>query len=391
VDHGAFFLYEYRPFAVGAKIVSANSAAFLNLCRSQYDAQGKEDTEYRLLHVYYSAKRAISDAQSPPAAKRPKTKGRPRGGGRGGRGGRLATPRRSPKTRTVPGSAAVHQVISPAVTASTNSHCGSPGSIDTLPAPSYHFSPRTATHPGGGTRSYAQMLKDHPMPPINSHNLISFNDAEGYDKFHSAQFHPVGQNVELRQSLSFGIPGGLNPPFGNFKNDDKTNPKRRTASQQDNLMMIDTFGNADDMLTIFNDPMVSLSTKPSFDHLDPPSAVAGSSATMNTGVKSFAHHLETVHKSIRDNIRSAPSGDQCAMLSVYASWAKQISFDPMGRLEAGVSAGNTTSTKKGSTRKTSSASTVTKKKANTKARKPKRATKKKTTSAAAPSPHIMTV
>lgn len=72
-------------------------------------------------------------------------------------------------------------------------------------------------------------------------------------------------------------------------------------------MMVDTWN---DMLTILNDPMVS------FDHLDSPSTIAGSAATMNSGMKNFAYHLETIHKSIQENIHNAPSGDQCTMLSV---------------------------------------------------------------------------
>lgn len=296
---------------------------------TMFGADGKEDATYRVLHVYYSTKRAGNPGgkrskrgttqasggpYSPPAPKRTKRVKRS--------GTRLTTPRRGIRN-CLP----IHHIVSPAVTASTasskaenNSICASPGSIDTVLTNKYHF----GTNPTSTDRAIDQALADTPMPPLEAHKSFTVGG------FASRSPFPV--QVRQASSLSypaFTRPGSL-PPYGR-PNQGLGGP----AISKDSSMDIDMSLLDDD--DFFNDPVMNLALTASDDNLDfPPhgqlaagSATGCASSITKANVDTFSTHLDSLHNRVRDMICDAPSGDRGSMVSTFASWARSVASTPM--------------------------------------------------------------
>ena len=298
---------------------------------TMFGADGNEDPMYRLLHVYYSTKRAGNKGSKPP--KRSKAKGvegpyspppskRARRGARSGN--RLSTPRRGarnclPITRL---SVPHHIVTSPAVTLSTaasmtgsNSYCASPtrtGSFD-----DFDFGTK------GSAKDHAinQMMLDTPCPPLGTQMPFS------NDRFSSQNVYPV----EVRQAAALNFPAFTRPgsvhqyPYGHPYH--SMNQGLQQGMDTDMTMFDDYFG--------MNNPVNSLERKPSDDNLDFPapgqvSFATGCASTMaKTNVDNFSSHLDSLHNRVRDMICDAPSGDQGAMVSTFASWAHSVASKPL--------------------------------------------------------------
>ncbi|CAB9528802.1 expressed unknown protein [Seminavis robusta] len=300
---------------------------------TMHGADGKEDAEYRLLHVYYSAKRAVNrgvkaanlhggavsdDSYSPPAntrAKRNRNKAN-----------LTATTTTTPKSkracvhRRINSANNAHHLSSPAITTSSgsNSFCNSPGSLHTLPPASSQFSPPSHVR----TIADATMddgTDDTPMPPIESHNLIAFNDSDFDITLNSRMFHPVG-STELRQVGSFGFGGPGTHPYhpGMFSDHHQQERQNNFPLMHHSTQALDTI--------YWNDPLLPLpmTRKPSYELFSPtPPSVPTHDVT------SFANHLESLHKQICDKISEAPSGDKGALLSIFTGWANHAAKEPM--------------------------------------------------------------
>jgi hypothetical protein len=289
------------------------------LVDSKYGADGKEDVEFRLLHVYFSAKRAINKgfsvskaggavsdgSYSPPVSKRARRTPRNKPS--------LMTPKTTMIHRGVNASTA-HLSTSPAITTSTagsNSSCNSTASMESPMHPGFRF--KAPTHRGAD-----DMETEPPMPPMNSHNLIGFEDIECDDTLNMCNFHSVGSS-EFPQVGSFGysLPPSVTHGFPSMTGIYSGPLPMRQPSYP---LMHHSHRTLD---TIYwNDPLLPMSMN--FD-LDAASGAPDESLDVAT----FANHLESVHRQICDKIQASPSGDQGALLEIFTSWATHVAKEPM--------------------------------------------------------------
>jgi hypothetical protein len=165
-------------------------------------------------------------------------------------------------------------------------------------------------------RGADDMDTEPPMPPMNSHNLIGFEDIECDDTLSMCNFHPVGSS-EFSQVGSFayslppGVPHGFPNMAGMFPMRQPSYPLLHHSHQAlDNIY--------------WNDPLLPMSMKPSFE-LDATSAAPEESFDIGT----FASHLESMHREICDKIQASPSGEQGALLEIFTSWATHAAKEPM--------------------------------------------------------------
>jgi hypothetical protein len=264
---------------------------------TMYGADGREDQEYRLLHVYFSAKRAVNRGMSVEGDFLPMESPTKRA-------------KRSP-TRNEPDLPFFRNVRhqqSPAITASSVSHssfCGSPLSFDTLPP-----SPTHASY------EYEHLLRSTPPPfvtPMFRRSPLDPLDApSGFltpSPFRPASSLSVHQTeIERKDSEPF--------PYCDI---DKS------------MEEIDSY---------WNDPLLSIMLKPSQD------AEACTTQAAPGPVRSFQARLETLQESFREIIFAASDSEQPVLVSLLASWARQVARDPLTSLHAVVSAedDSTTST-----------------------------------------------
>ena len=170
------------------------------------------------------------------------------------------------------------------------------------------------------------------MPPINAHNFITFNQTEYDDGFSSRGFHPVHNEIQQQDSFSypaFSRPDAA-PQYGrHYQTLGGPHSNNRFNKTIDHDM--DMYDNDMDAFYL-NDPLVNLSLKPSYDNLDspPPGKTAGCTSTMTKmNVETFSSHLDTLHNRLRGMINDAPSGEQGAMVSTFASWAQNVAKQPL--------------------------------------------------------------
>lgn len=303
---------------------------------TMFGNDGKEDYMYRLLHVYYSTKRAGNRGAKPPKRSKPRGVDGPyspptkRARRRPHSGTRVATPRRGarnclPITRlAVPNNI----MASPAVTLSTaasmtgsNSICASPGSVETFPSSDFAFGPKASAT----DYAMSKMMIDTPCPPLGDHMPFS------NDQFSSQHVYPV--QTELRQSGGLGYPAFTRPGsvhhYGySYRGMGGPSSSRLQQTMDTDMSMFDDdFG--------MNDPMNNIERKASDDNLDFPvpgqvSSTVGCMSTMTkTNAHNFSSHLDILHNRVRDMICDAPSGDQGGMVSTFASWAQSVADKPL--------------------------------------------------------------
>jgi hypothetical protein len=76
-----------------------------------------------------------------------------------------------------------------------------------------------------------------------------------------------------------------------------------------------------DMESYWNDPLFALVMKPSVEQDDP--------HTHQTPVKALGDRLQCLHHSIRDGILALAPSEQGPLLSLVASWAKNVAQSPL--------------------------------------------------------------
>jgi hypothetical protein len=303
---------------------------------TMFNADGKEDEEFRLLHVYFSHKRAVNKGVFIPAAELAAAAA-----------AAAAFPiRRSPARSPTKGKntrkrQAAHQLTSPprrqslhhrqhqhlhnhpkqssAITSSTASLnsspslCSSPLSFDTLMPTSPARGLTTATGasllpPDLFRRSFqlpdAALLT--PSPYRGRGKLLSnYNNSSG--SYHSIQQSQLATSRDLEEEVS---KESMDPFF---------------ASDMDaSLQEIDCY---------FDDPMLNM-LDPSLEDVhtmyatDAPSLFTNDS-TKTSVSRSLAHSLNGVHDTIRKSILAADHAEQSALVGLVAAWARRVAKDPL--------------------------------------------------------------
>jgi len=248
-----------------------------------YGADGKEDLEFRLLHVYFSAKRAVNKGVSIPEeemvaaspAKRTKR-----------------SPMRSPLRMVA--SPQKHLQQSPAITTSSvsqSSLCSSPLSFDILPPPS----------PG-------QKAALQHMPCLEQYsNFVSPPN----DMFLHRRFHPLESNFMTSSP---------------FRHNIQQSPLTRSTAERESMETFELDASLQEIDQYWNDPLLNIMLKPSQDAAEKQQQ---QQQAKPEPVRSFVARLETLHESIRELIMAAPVAEQPALVSLLAAWARQIAEDPL--------------------------------------------------------------
>ena len=301
---------------------------------TMYGADGKEDVEYRLLHVYFSAKRAhnMGAGEAPvgsppilselgvPSRKRPST----------------ALPRRSlPKRRLVllPDEEMIYQ--SPEIKNSSVTSpemCHSPTAFENLPLHSMFEIPEKGSRQSDSSNSEV-------VCPLWVEQLIvtPINDIVERHKSRSPlRPPPFDRQILYQEYLSEDnncMVEGPSPPRGH------NNAPVSTI----NVTMSPVFRTGEyTMEMLCND--ASVSTSDSFDldfplqnEIDDFWSDPLTSFMMNEDIMEqrhspahlFALKLENLQDIIRERILSAPISEQPKLVNVMATWAQAMALDPL--------------------------------------------------------------
>lgn len=236
---------------------------------TMYRNDGKEDLEYRLLHVYYSAKRAVNRGMTVDAV--------------------LSSPAKRAKRLSL---------SSP----STASRSGR--SESTLPSPPVMYNHHHHHH---GWDVFPPSPHFHQPPPLE-------------DSFHS----PPGDGLSRFHPLDPAMPTPSPFRYQNIRH----SPLRRSheddaCSRSTDPFPCDFDASVHSMEDMWNDPFLNITLKPSVDAAD----------VAESPVKNLAKSLQTVSESIRQVISGAEDGEQAALVSVVSNWARHVAKDPLAEMK----------------------------------------------------------
>jgi len=309
-----------------------------------FGTDGKEDLEFRILHVYLSAKRAINKGVTIPqeeldaaAAVHPVPNNR--------------TPNRSPANKkrqafhhlaSPPHQRPRHQYInnpqSPAITTSSinsatmSSLCSSPLSFDMLLPPSpaacsslmaaSPFEPPTVSPPDPFRRNSlpGEFTLMTPSPFRRGPPQMLQSGSHNYHNYYSnTNQHSIRQSPVVTHGLD-----------DNDNADDATYDASNNESSMEHLSY-DMDSSLQEIDSYWNDPLLTtIMLKPS---LDVPSITTTTAeaiaATPATNLQSLTTSLEGVQETIRESILAAEPRDQAALVSLVAAWARRVATDPL--------------------------------------------------------------
>lgn len=317
---------------------------------TMYGADGKEDVQYRLLHVYFSLKRAtnkgmggfpdgsppqLSALRSPPR-KRPRKKG-------------STPPRRAlPKRKMAPQQKHEQNELyhSPAITTSSvasSSLCNSPLSFEHFPHLSFAEAPtKGSRRRDGRNEAYPAWPDQLIVTPIN--DIVEVPHSKRSHAPPSAERHLLQQSYFTEDSQ--GMAGGPMPsPFRAHINTPAStinvqeSPLFRTGEYTVEMPHDDTSISSSDPFhlefplqheidSFWNDPLTSIMMKPSHD-FSTESSPNDDAEYRHSPAHMFALRLESLQDSIRDRILSAPVSEQPKLVNVMAKWARKMAIDPL--------------------------------------------------------------
>lgn len=292
---------------------------------TMYGADGKEDLEFRLLHVYYSAKRAVNKgvSTSKESSSRAKGSSYSPSNKRAKRAHAHDTtpPHRIHRPDITVSATPTPELTSPTITASsgTPSLGRSTGSIDIIPPGNRHSYINSPSSLGSAEG------RINNISSLSSTSFINFNDTAYDDIFLTRRFHPVGQELHNAGSFSqFSASGdsiggaehpgqgpgltrlhGINNAHTAFQNVARDRQSSRMSMNDSELNF-----------SYWNEPLLEILMKPSQDQ-------------DGDVVGNFGGHLEVVHKNIREMILRSPANEQASLISSFAGWAKDIAKDPL--------------------------------------------------------------
>jgi len=316
---------------------------------TMYGADGVEDVQYRLLHVYFSAKRAInkgmsgfpdgsptqlSALRSPPRKRSVKQRSTP--------------PRRAlPKRKVAPHQNHQQNELyhSPAITTSSvtsSSLCNSPLSFEQFPHLSFQEAPTNGSRRSDGGNEFSPAWPEQLIvTPINDIDEVP----------QSARKHPPSSaDRQLHQNYfsedNQRTPGGPMPsPFRAQINvpastiNVQNSPLFRTGDYTVEMPSDDTSISSSDPFhlefplqheidSFWNDPLMTIMMKPSHDFGANSSSFDGAEPR-HSPAHMFALRLESLQDNIRDRILSAPVSEQPKLVNVMATWARKMAIDPL--------------------------------------------------------------
>ena len=288
---------------------------------TMYGADGREDVEYRLLHVYFSAKRAHNKSMGDIANESPSVR-----------------KRSSQYIASSPGRALSKQRIeyhhllhddeaynSPVITTSSfspSSLCSSPLSFTNAP---YLPFPGASAKGDNGSLSWPDQLI---VTPIN--DIVEKRNEESAPQPQARAFDRQGlyQHYLLADNNDF-VDGPVPSPFrGPIKVplstiNVKSSPLLRTGDNDDDTSISsdDLFGDLEfpmqgEIDAFWDDPLTSIMMTDEMEHRHSPSHV-------------FALKLESLQDTIRERILAAPISEQPQLVSIMAAWAKQMAIEPL--------------------------------------------------------------
>jgi hypothetical protein len=320
---------------------------------TMYGRDGKEDFQFRLLHVYFSAKRATNkgvtlsgedrmkqqlqneaaNAAAMAAAGTPNRKGK-----------RVSRAARSPwqERASIRSNAGKRKYSSPG---STPEHDGkrprrptSPtlpfaSGISLLPPPSPFQSSRDVLNGDGSifVSPNTAASSDHGGPGVNPFD---------HDMFDHPTFHPV-PSFDIDENIK---PGHAAPktqcPFrgtgGGRTSLEQFRQGRTFVEHGDSFVFneaeaTEVGGHASSMDS-WNTHLLSLIEKPTFDHSDMKKAISSfcrNDGTPKSSAECLKERLGHVHERIRDGILAHPASKQGPLLSIVATWARSVAASPL--------------------------------------------------------------
>ena len=294
---------------------------------TMYLDNGKEDLEYRLLHVYYSAKRAVNKGIEVPQGieSTPKRYSSPK-----------KKQRRIKKTRHPRDD--MPRLGSFAADSAESTVGSSPLSFQVPPPSPPKDPPSTETH-GYGTSKFITPEKEGFSDNNNFHPIQFSDDVGRTVSVSMANPHP--HNIRPKQSAPYQYAVGYSPGvhrLGTASNTTRSYPTQelRTPSQcrypyqqqqqQDDPFPLEGGGNPFDMDSS-SWPFTSPAATQGFPT---PEARDTNDSSTEDNIKSFALNLETIHDSIKETIGRANESEQGHLVNVLCGWAKKVIQMPLG-------------------------------------------------------------
>jgi hypothetical protein len=304
---------------------------------TMYGTDGKEDLEFRLLHVYFSAKRAINKGVIIPAAElaaaaaaanliRSPNRGTPNKKKRQASNQLTSPPRRKAllphmhqqrqqQHRQYPHP---HAKQSPATTASSfnssSSLCTSPLSFD----PFMPTSPPVRGLATGtpGSSSLPPDLFRHHFHPVPDAALLTPSPFRRGPQQHQ-QVLSSRSNHSIRHSPVVTSRGAEEDLF--------------FASDMDSpLQELDSYWNDPFLNTMMLQPSLEVTMHSAADTAaDAPTLLTHNSTKTTTVIDRLALSLDGVHDTIRESILAAGHAEQPALVSLVATWARRVATDPL--------------------------------------------------------------
>lgn len=311
---------------------------------TMYGADGKEDVEFRLLHVYFSAKRAINKGMSSIAENEPiyypkSTPSQPLD--------RVASKRlRASPQRAQPQPHQNQFLHSPAITtssANSTSLSGSPLSFDVLPpCASPNYSENTGENSNSSSTIYPTWPEQLIVTPINDLLPRHPHSPVQRQANHADSSEESSYAGRLTPS-PFRLPIRTPPSTINVTN----SPLLRTGEytvplpgddfdfyEAESVSSHDAFHNEaldfplqHEIDSFWNDPFMTIMLKPSHDA----DFRSGDDLATEQLEDSFSSRLDVLQDSIRDRILAAPESRQPKLVSLMASWARKMADDPLAK------------------------------------------------------------
>jgi len=288
---------------------------------TMYGTDGKEDVEFRLLHVYFSPKRAVNKGLSSHPDEVPRNYS-------------VSAKKRKITTRTprrfLPQKTDNEQqqlLHSPAITTSSvtsSSLCSSPLSFD--------FLPPAASCPDGSTASKSNDSNSSDIYPTWPEQLIvtPINDIlhEPPPLHSSRQLDDTGYFSDSTAGGMMFTPSPFRRPIQSpaKRINVARSPLQRTGDYTVMMPHDDTTASLSDpweMMDLHDsfwndDPLMNIMLKPSQEAFG-----------QQAEPKDFSSKLDSVSDSIRERILAAPEPDQPKMVSALATWARKMAADPL--------------------------------------------------------------
>lgn len=327
---------------------------------TMYGSNGKEDFQFRLLHVYFSAKRAVnkgvelsdedrmkqrlqndvaSAASVAASAGTPKRKtkrvaraarspwqerpaaqahlGKGRSTNHSSSNARSAKRLRRPPLPITTGCTEIDEVLLPPSSPFQNSR-----SLIESAGSSIYVSPNTAASSSGERAEafghpFDSSYFDHP--PF--HPVASFDVEDENNK--------AGASMSQKNQYPFRPATSRSPLPGRHRQHSPASLIEKDESFEFNEAAATIIGGHHDTISAWNDPLLPLDGKPSFDESTNEKRDANACDSEPPTPDKLKIRLGRVHEAIRQGILAHPISNQGPLLSIVASWGRSLAQNPL--------------------------------------------------------------